>query len=67
MTHTEQFQTELKALLKKYDVTMSIEERTVSWNTEADINFHSYAKWDNEGNMITDSIDFTCNYINGDE
>lgn len=58
MTREEEFKQELFALLRKYDVEMTVVERTYGYNTVAEgINCWSYAKYDSEGNITAPAID----------
>lgn len=54
----QQFKEELFALLRKYDVEITVTESTKSYFTYVDgISFWSYAKYDADGNKIEDEID----------
>jgi len=58
MTRQEEFKQELFALLRKYDVEMSVTEATYGYNTVAEgINCWSYAKYDRDGNVVATTID----------
>jgi hypothetical protein len=58
MTRQEEFKQELFALLRKYDVEMSVTEVTYGYNTVAEgINCWSRAKYDRDGNVVATSID----------
>lgn len=58
MTRQEEFKQELFALLRKYDVEMSVTEATYGYNTVAEgINCWSYAKYDRDGNVVATPID----------
>lgn len=60
MTKTEQFEAELKALLKKYDVTITAElNEYYDWQ-EAKVNFFAYAPEPN------DRVDLTVTRIDGE-
>jgi len=61
MTRQEQFKAEMAALLKKYNVEISVEESDCFWEgaTATGIEFWSYAQYDGDGNMTADKIDFT--------
>lgn len=51
----EEFKDELFALLKKYDVEMSVQ--TDSHGFADGINFWAYTKYDDRGEVLHDSID----------
>ena len=58
MTRQEQFRAEMAALLKKYDVEIDVEESGGYYPSPSGISFWSYAKYDQEGNVIAGAIDF---------
>lgn len=60
MTRQEQFKAEMAALLKKYNVEISVVESDSFWEgaTATGIEFWSYTKCDGDGNMTADKIDF---------
>ena len=59
MTHQEEFKQRLFALLREYDVTMSVEDDQ--------IDFFSYTEWDENGNVVWESINFQTRWENGKE
>jgi hypothetical protein len=58
----EQFKSELRALLRKYNASMSIENDRDGY---AEINF--WSSGDSRGVELVDSIDWNTRYENGDE
>lgn len=55
---SKQFQDELKALLKKYDAEIELEETSRGYcSSNYTIKVWAYSKYDNDGNMIQDTID----------
>lgn len=59
MDRQEEFKQRLLALLREYDVEMSVEESSRGYYTVAEgINFFSYAKYE-DGEIVAESIDFT--------
>jgi hypothetical protein len=58
MTRQEEFKQKLFALLREHNVTMSIED---DW-----IDFFSYAEWDEDGNVVRESIYFQTRWENGE-
>lgn len=69
MTRQEQFKQELFALLRKYDVEMSVEEDTSGYSFVATgVNFFGYAKWDENHNEVAETINLTLGtWENGKE
>lgn len=60
MTRQDGFKAELFALLRKYDVEMTVEEDTSGWDSVVTgVNFFGYAKFDEGGNLVADSINLT--------
>ncbi len=59
MTRQEEFKQKLFALLREYDVTMTAEDDQ--------IDFFSYTKWDENGNVVWESINFQTRWENGKE
>lgn len=55
----EEFKEKLFALLREYDVEMSVEESTRGYYTEVDgIGFFAYEKYDADGNPLGRHINF---------
>ena len=65
MTREEKFKEELKALLKKYDVEISLQD-VGTWDNDNIIVFYGNAKWDKDGGLIDDGFEFTGRYFDGD-
>ena len=59
MTRQEEFKQRLFALLREYNVTMSVEDDQ--------IDFFSYTEWDENGNVVWESINFQTRWENGKE
>ena len=59
MTRQEEFKQRLFALLLEYNVTMSVEDDQ--------IDFFSYTEWDENGNVVWESINFQTRWENGKE
>jgi hypothetical protein len=59
MTRQEEFKQRMFALLREYNVTMSVEDDQ--------INFFSYTEWDENGNLVRESINFQTRWENGKE
>ena len=59
MTRQDQFKAELFDLLRRYDITMTIE------NERERINFYSPAKWDANCSEYTEQIDLYFVWENG--
>lgn len=59
MTRQEEFKQKLFALLREYDVTMCVED---DW-----VDFFSYTKWGEDGNVVGESINFQTRWENGRE
>lgn len=59
MTHQEEFKQRLFALLREYNVTMTAEDDQ--------IDFFSYTEWDENGNVVRESINFQTSWENGKE
>ena len=56
----QEFQDKLFALLREYNVEMTVEESVKGYYTSVDgINFHGYQTYDREGNEIEPAIDIT--------
>lgn len=66
MTREEEFKEELKALLKKYDVEICLEDCDSNWQPDNVIAFYGSAKWDKDGGLIDDGFEFTGRYFDGD-
>tara|TARA_R110002126_G_scaffold98116_1_gene228399 strand:- start:378 stop:587 length:210 start_codon:yes stop_codon:yes gene_type:complete len=67
MSREEEFKEELKALLGKYQVEISLEDSgTGNWHPHYVISFYGSAKWDKDGEPIHESFDFTGRYFDGD-
>lgn len=64
MTREEEFQEELKALLKKYDVEISLQD-VGTWDNDNIIVFYGNTKWDIDGDII-EGFEFTGRYFDGD-
>lgn len=64
MTRQEEFQEELKALLKKYDVEISLQD-VGTWDNDNIIVFYGNTKWDIDGDII-EGFEFTGRYFDGD-
>ena len=60
MTRQEEFQTELRALIGKYGVDISLEH---TGGGEYAIEFYARSKWDANGDMIHAGVDFQCKYF----
>lgn len=65
MTRKEEFKEELKSLLKRYDVEITLEDRGL-WQSDNIISFYGNAKWDKDGGPIHGDFEFTGHYFNGD-
>ena len=65
MTREEKFKEELKALLKKYDVEISLQD-VGTWDNDNIIVFYGNAKWDKVCGLIDDGFEFTGRYFDGD-
>jgi hypothetical protein len=64
MTRQDEFKQKLFALLREYNVTMSVEDPYGSPH----IDFFAYTVWDeNHNNIIHDCINFQTTYENGKE
>ena len=63
----EQFKEELFALLRKYDVEVSVIESINGYSPSVDgINFWSYTKYDEDGNEVEEQIDLNLGtFIDG--
>jgi hypothetical protein len=59
MTRQEEFKQRLFALLREYNVTMTVEDDQ--------IDFFSYTEWDENGNVVRESINFQTRWENGKE
>ena len=60
MTRQEQFKAELFDLLRRYKVTMTVDEEVKNWGTEVKgVNFFSFTQYDSEGDVVGDIIDLT--------
>jgi hypothetical protein len=59
MTRQDEFKQKLLALLREYNVTMTVEDDQVD--------FFAYTVWDEEGNIKHDCINFQTTYENGKE
>ena len=60
MTRTEEFRTKFHALLREYDVEMSVVEETKGYYTQVvGVNFFSYTKYGTDGEIVAESIDYT--------
>ena len=67
MSREEEFKEELKALLKKYQVEISLEDSgSGSWHPDYIISFYGSAKWDKDGEPIHEVIYFKGSYFNGE-
>lgn len=64
MTREEEFKEELKALLKKYDVEISLQD-VGTWDNDNIIVFYGNTKWDIDGDII-EGFEFTGRYFDGD-
>lgn len=66
MSREEEFKVELKALLKKYQVEISIESSSEeSWFDDYKIQFFSYPIY-KDGDCIAGGIDIESTYFNGE-
>lgn len=65
---SKQFLKELKALLKKYDATLELEEESRTWaGSTYTMNVWAYTKYDNDGNITKEEIDVNIGtYLDGD-
>lgn len=65
----QEFKSKLFALLREYNVTMEVVERSVDWATVVDgVNFYASPTWDKDGNVIAPGIDLTIGkYEDGKE
>jgi hypothetical protein len=59
MTRQEEFKQKLFALLREHNVTMSVEDDQ--------IDFFSHTEWDENGNVVRESINFQTRWENGVE
>lgn len=57
MTREEEFKKELRALIVKYGVDISLEH---TGDYEYAIEFYAQPKYDSEGTRIHDGVDFRC-------
>jgi hypothetical protein len=63
MTRQDEFKQKLMALLREYNVTMSVEDdRGIP-----KIDFFAYTEWDENDNIKHDCINFQTTYENGKE
>ena len=65
MTRQEEFQAELKALLKKYDAEIYLEQ-TGAWEPNYNIVFYGESKWGDEG-LVHEGFEFSGGYFDGGE
>ena len=65
MTRQEEFQAELKALLKKYDAEIYLEQ-TGSWEANYNIVFSGNSEWGDEG-LVHEGFEFSGRYFDGGE
>jgi hypothetical protein len=65
MTRQEEFQAELKELLKKYDAEIMLEQ-TGSWDMSYEIAFSGNSEWGKEG-LVHDGFEFRGCYFDGGE
>ena len=66
MTRQEEFQAELKTLLKKYDAEISLQSFG-TWDNDNIIAFYGDAKWNKDGELIHEGFEFTGRYFGGGE
>ena len=59
MTRQDEFKQKLFALLREYNVTMTVEDDR--------IDFFAYTEWDEKGDIKHDCINFQTPYENGKE
>jgi hypothetical protein len=59
MTRQDEFKQKLFALLREYNVTMTVEDDR--------IDFFAYTEWDEKGDIKHDCINFQTTYENGKE
>jgi hypothetical protein len=60
MTRTEEFKQKLHALLREYDVEMSVVEETKGYYTQVvGVNFYSYTKFGPDGEVVAEAVDYT--------
>ena len=65
MTRQEEFQAELKALLKKYDAEITLQD-IGTWDNDNIISFYGNTKWDIDG-IIIEGFEFSGGYFDGGE
>jgi hypothetical protein len=63
MTRQDEFKQKLFALLREYNVTMSVEDDRGTPH----IDFFAYTEWDENGDIKHDCINFQITYENGKE
>lgn len=63
MTRQDEFKQKLLALLREYNVTMTVEDDR---NCPC-IDFFAYTEWDENGDIKHDCINFQTTYENGKE
>ena len=59
MTRQDEFKQKLFALLREYNVTMTVEDDR--------IDFFAYTEWDEKGDIKNEGINFQTTYENGKE
>lgn len=64
MTREEEFKEELKALLKKYDAEICLQD-IGTWDNDNVISFYGNTQWDIDGDII-EGFEFTGRYFDGD-
>ena len=67
MTRKEEFQEELRSLLKKYDAEICLQDSGTYWQSDEEIAFYGNAKWDKDGKIINEGFEFTGRYFDGGE
>ncbi len=59
MTRQDEFKQKLFALLREYNVTMTVEDDQVD--------FYAYTEWDENGDIKHDGVNFQTRYETGKE
>lgn len=63
---SEEFKAKLLALLREYEVEMSVEESYSGYSTVVGgISFYAFPKWDADGEKVVDEIDFQLGSVVG--
>jgi hypothetical protein len=62
-----QFEKELKALLKKYNTEIEVEDKGLGYSSDYVMTVYIPSKWDNENNCIAESAELNLGtYYDGD-